>query len=109
MEFCLNNRIKLLFLPPYSSHVLQPLDLTIFGPLKVKYHKEISKFVSLDISNIKRPQFIQAYQKTRAVTMNKSNIKAGWRISGFYPYNPQIPLSSPFVKDLTADESLVAT
>ncbi len=109
MEFCLNNRIELLFLPPHSSHVLQPLDLTIFGPLKVKYHKEISKFVSLDISNIKRPQFIQAYQKARAVAMNKSNIEAGWRISGFYPYNPQIPLSSPFVKDLTADESLVAT
>ena len=41
--------------------------------------------------------------------MNKFNIEAEWRISGFYFYNPQISLSSPFVKDLTADESLVAT
>ena len=77
MEFCLTHHIELLFLPPHSSHVLQPLDLTVFGILKVKYHKEISKFVSLDIANIKRPQFILAYQKARAVAMNKSNIEAG--------------------------------
>ena len=31
---CLQNRIALLILPPYTSHLLQPLDVAIFGPLK---------------------------------------------------------------------------
>jgi len=31
---CLQNRIILLILPPHTSHLLQPLDVAIFGPLK---------------------------------------------------------------------------
>ena len=36
---CFQNNIHLLFLPPHTSHVLQPLDLAVFGPLKQAYRK----------------------------------------------------------------------
>jgi hypothetical protein len=32
---CIENNIILFFLPPHSSHLLQPLDVIIFGPLKI--------------------------------------------------------------------------
>jgi len=32
---CYLNNIYLLFLPPHTSHVMQPLDLTVFFPLKI--------------------------------------------------------------------------
>jgi hypothetical protein len=36
---CYDNNISLLFLIPHSSHVLQPLDAAIFGPLKNAYRR----------------------------------------------------------------------
>jgi hypothetical protein len=34
VEHCMNNRIHLMILPPHSSHLTQPLDVGVFGPLK---------------------------------------------------------------------------
>jgi len=34
MWHCFQNNIYLLFLPPHASHVLQPLDISVFSPLK---------------------------------------------------------------------------
>ena len=34
ISHCIQNRITLLILPPHTSHILQPLDVSIFGPLK---------------------------------------------------------------------------
>ena len=37
-----NNNIHLVFLPPHTSHVLQPLDLSVFSPLKHSYRKYLN-------------------------------------------------------------------
>src|SRR6266496_4733571 len=34
IQHCMENNIKLLILPPHSSHFTQPLDIGIFSPLK---------------------------------------------------------------------------
>lgn len=34
VNFCIQHRIDLLLLPPHSSHLIQPLDVAVFGPLK---------------------------------------------------------------------------
>jgi len=33
ITYYIQNKITLLILPPYTSHILQPLDISIFGPL----------------------------------------------------------------------------
>jgi hypothetical protein len=38
--------IHLLTIPPHTSHKLQPLDKTFFGPLKTHYNEECSKFMT---------------------------------------------------------------
>jgi hypothetical protein len=35
LAHCLNNYIQLALLPPHTSHLLQPLDVGLFGPLKM--------------------------------------------------------------------------
>ncbi|KAI1001771.1 hypothetical protein K3495_g6434 [Podosphaera aphanis] len=35
------NNLNLLFLPSHKSHVLQPLDQSVFGPLKTAYRKQL--------------------------------------------------------------------
>ena len=34
-HFCMERRIIPLYMPPHSSHLLQPLDISCFGPLKL--------------------------------------------------------------------------
>jgi len=44
-DFCRQNNIHLLTLPPHTSHRMQPLDLTFYGPLKNAYNKECESYM----------------------------------------------------------------
>ncbi|KAK5995541.1 MFS-type transporter clz9 [Cladobotryum mycophilum] len=44
MYECYRNNIYILFLPPHTSHVLQPLDISIFSPVKTAYRRAIEKY-----------------------------------------------------------------
>jgi len=46
MWLAFTNNIQLLFLLAYTSHVLQPLDIAVFGPLKVKYRAWLNNCLS---------------------------------------------------------------
>jgi len=56
------NRVVCLYLPARTGHRLQPLDLSVFGPLKTAYSKAIEGFNhhSITGSNSKR-KFVNAY------------------------------------------------
>ena len=41
MYLCYQHNIHLLYLPAHASHVLQPLDQSVFGPLKAAYKMEL--------------------------------------------------------------------
>lgn len=42
IQFCRENRIHILTLPPHTSNRLQPLDLCVFGPYK-KYYSQAAQ------------------------------------------------------------------
>lgn len=88
----------LLFLPSHSSHVLQPLDLSVFSPLKQFYRKELSnQQIQSDLSPIGKVTFLHCYIKARVATMIESTIKAGWKAAGLWPVNISKPLLNPLV------------
>ena len=37
LQFCSHNQIELFYLPLYRTHILQPLDIALFGPLQKCY------------------------------------------------------------------------
>ena len=39
---CIKNNVKVIYLPPYASHVLQPLDLACFLVIKSRYREQIA-------------------------------------------------------------------
>lgn len=45
-----NNRVFLEYLPPHSSHLTQPLDVAVFGPVKTYYRQNTKFFASFDTS-----------------------------------------------------------
>ena len=62
MCLCYQHKIHLLFLPPHTSRVLQPLDLSVFSQLKHYYRKQVG-FLSLltDSSPVGKQIFMSCY------------------------------------------------
>ena len=95
---CFQNNIFLYYLIPHSSHVLQPLDLACFSPLKSAYRAHLLKIANLDDSApIKKIRFVQYYELARRAGLSIMNAQAGWRASGIYPWDPQKVLFSTAV------------
>jgi hypothetical protein len=92
---CFTNNIYMLFLPAHSSHVLQPLDLSIFSPLKTAYRRWIGTLlVQTDTSPIGKQSFLMSYEKARTDAITPSNIKGGWKATGLWPISMRKPLMS---------------
>jgi DDE superfamily endonuclease/helix-turn-helix, Psq domain/Tc5 transposase DNA-binding domain len=92
---CFAHNIQLLFLPPHTSHVLQPLDLAVFSSLKTSYRKQVG-FLSLltDSTPIGKRNFLRCYYKARLDALTARNIRSGWQATGLWPINIAKPLMS---------------
>ena len=74
----------------HISHILQPLNLSIFASMKALYQKTALKIIKEgDLSRISKAQFIQIYFKIRGAVMSQSNVESGWRKSGIYSLNSE--------------------
>ena len=59
---CYQNNVQLMYLPAHTSHVLQPLDLSIFSPLKRAYRRYIGYLNYLTNSSlISKRRFLKYY------------------------------------------------
>ena len=58
---CMDNDIILAILPPHSSHLTQPLDVGVFGPLKKYMAAEIDHIIRLGISRIQKVEWLAAF------------------------------------------------
>ena len=90
------NKVCLLFLPSHTSHVLQPLNLFIFGPLKIYYRQKIN-YTGLiaDSAPVLKAQFINYYIQAYTKTFKSLNIKNGFNTTGIYPFRPSQVYKSP--------------
>lgn len=109
MRLCIANRIQLLYLPPHTSHVLQPLDISVFGPLKSAYRATLD-LASRGLSTSLTPKetFLECYFLSRKKALTEANILAGWLGSGLWPVNAAKALGSKFVIDDPATSITVA-
>ncbi|EAQ86387.1 hypothetical protein CHGG_07640 [Chaetomium globosum CBS 148.51] len=95
---CYANNVHLLFLPPHCSHVLQPLDLTVFSPLKNSHRRYLSDIIlQRNGLPLNKQDFIVAYARAREDLMYSKNVRSGWEASGLWPLNVEKPLASRFV------------
>ena len=104
---CKQNNVQLIFLPPYSTHVLQPLDLSCFSAVRLKYRGQIADLASLnDAALIKKYRFIKYYHKAQKEGLIARTIKSRWRTSSIYPQNPRKGFKSSLVKNKALIEAL---
>ncbi|PWW76773.1 hypothetical protein C7212DRAFT_192488, partial [Tuber magnatum] len=80
------NEVGILYLPALSSHILQPLDLNTFSPLKLQYQKKIPDLVYPNNgAQVKKQQLIQVYQKAQAETFTTCILCTSWSVVGLFP------------------------
>jgi hypothetical protein len=60
-NLCKEKDIILLYMPAHASHLLQPLDVGCFGPLKTAYGHEIESFARNHINHITKLEFLPAF------------------------------------------------
>jgi hypothetical protein len=95
---CFINRIIPYYLIAHASHILQPLDLTVFSSLKRTYRAAVNRDSHLDdTAPVKKQRFLEYYQEAREQAMTTSNIMSGFASAGIVPLNSRKVLSSPFI------------
>ena len=87
-HFCMQRRIIPLYMPPHSSHLLQPLDISCFAPLKYYYGQKITEMMQNGIYAIDKREFLTFYKKAHNHAFSKANILSGFAAAGLIPLNP---------------------
>jgi hypothetical protein len=60
---CTKNNIIPVCMPPYSSHLLQPLDISCFAVLKQQYRQLIKQWIRLGFNHIDKIDFLTTFLK----------------------------------------------
>lgn len=82
-------------LPPHTTHESQPLDVSVFGPLKRNWASACHDFMSMNPGKVvTRYQFSALLNTAWTATMTPSNITSGFRKCGIFPFNAETHVSS---------------
>ncbi|XP_004207216.3 uncharacterized protein LOC101237152 [Hydra vulgaris] len=97
LDLAKKNGITMLSFPPHCSHKLQPLDRSVYGPLKRYYNAACDDWI---VSN-PRPMTIydiaSVVRKAYAQAFTLSNISAGFAVARIEPFNPNIFSDNEFL------------
>lgn len=80
-------------MPPHSSHLLQPLNVGCFSPLKWAYSRQIEDLIRAHVTHISKLEFFLAFKAAFIATMTEENILGGFQGAGIIPFNLESVLS----------------
>jgi hypothetical protein len=86
-KYCEEEKIIVLYMPAHLSHLLQPLDMGCFSPLKRAYSNKISSLARYGTKQIKKEAFLPAFKAAFKKAITKENIYAGFRGARLVLYN----------------------
>jgi hypothetical protein len=96
--YCKDNKIITLCMPSHSSHILQPLDVGCFGPLKQAYGRQIERKMRAGITHISKEDFFPVFLVAFQESMTGKNIRGGFKGAGLVPLDPESVISKLDVK-----------
>ncbi|KJZ76545.1 hypothetical protein HIM_03881 [Hirsutella minnesotensis 3608] len=90
IQYCDDSSIVPFGFPPHSTHLLQPLDVVMFQPLK-HYHAEALDLIVRDgCANITKIEFLSVIQEVRRKAFREDSILSAFKKSGLVPYDPLV-------------------
>ena len=98
INLALSEGVTLFVLPPNTTHLTQPLDKGIFGPLKVRWKEVCYQYLSANPGRVvTRYEFSWLFGEAW-LTMTVKNITSGFSTTGIFPTNRNaisLTISSP--------------
>ena len=87
-------RIELFCLPPHTTNILQPLDVSVFHPLKTSFSNvtdliKLASIVTKSSVTVSKKSFTPLFKEAYEKALSVSNIKNGFRKCGVYPFDPE--------------------
>uniref|UniRef100_A0A336M0E1 CSON006862 protein n=1 Tax=Culicoides sonorensis TaxID=179676 RepID=A0A336M0E1_CULSO len=80
--------IVLLTFPPHTSHKIQPLDVSVYGPFKTKFKIAFKDWLSTNVGKVITIYQIAALSKNAFLeSFTERNIMSGFVKPGIYPLN----------------------
>jgi hypothetical protein len=92
-QYCKDNKIITLCMPPHSSHLLQPLDVGCFSALKTAYGRQAEDLMRNKITHITKLEFLPCFRGAHDAAITKGNIQGGFRGAGLVPFDPEAVIS----------------
>ena len=84
-------QVLLFTLPPNTTHLLQPLDRSCFGPLKSYWKDVCHRFYTQNPGRVvTRYDFSTLFAEAWALAMTQRNILGGFKVTGIYPFNRRV-------------------
>lgn len=98
IDLAQENGVTMLSFPPHCSHRIQPLDVSVYGPLKNYYSSACNAWMKSNVGKVLQVRHIPGIVcKTLDLAVTPHNIKSGFRDTGIWPYNPNIFTESDFI------------
>ncbi|KAJ8917940.1 hypothetical protein NQ315_002635 [Exocentrus adspersus] len=108
IQECEKNDIKFVLLPPNSTHMLQPLDVAYFRPLKGAWRKTLEEWKLKNKGVIPKTVFPTLLKKAVESLGDREgdNARAGFKACGIVPFNPEVVLKKIKTVDNASESSM---
>ena len=94
LRMALEQQVILFCLPPYTTHLLQPLDNGVFSSLKINWRKQCQAFFNSNPRRLlNRHNFNQVFCSAWLQGMTIANVITCFKSAGIYPMNRNAVLS----------------
>lgn len=91
-DFCVKNKIELIALYPNATHILQPMDVSVFRTLKRAYEKAVQEWRNKNnLKLLTRYDFAGVVKAALDSLDTKRILANGFRACGLHPFNPDAP------------------
>ncbi|KAJ8910325.1 hypothetical protein NQ315_012331 [Exocentrus adspersus] len=103
-KWCEENQVVLYALPPNTTHIMQPADVSVFKPMKSDWKKTVRNWQNRSEninSSVNKVNFCGIFHEVLSNTEAfAENIKNGFRKSGLFPLDPDALDYTKCVKDI---------
>ena len=91
MKMMYDRNIKVLALPPHTSHWAQPLDKNPFSAFKEHFNKQMRKFLRQSGGRpLEKDEYNALFNVSWVKAITAQNIQAGFKRTGIWPPDPNV-------------------